>query len=222
MPVVGCRYLSISVYLSYHGPFFENYRSVSAIKASHAFFSSYLKFPHSSLTPKGYLVKLTLMYGVGFITLAFSAARIHAVLNDNLSTKGWLLSQFNFVTWGTIEAFTAIICVNIPCLVAGFKKWHYRRTSLDGDQDYYHSDHFLQGSNHHQDRSPLASQKASHLYMLHSVSSIHTNAFSDATNERKTSENTKCIKVTQEFRTDIEMNRHGSGEHIPSSIDSIA
>ena len=211
--MVECRYSSTSVYLSYHGPFSKNYRSVSAIKVSYTLFSV-LESSCSTLTQKGYSVKLTLMYGVGFITLAFSAARIHAVLNDNLSTKGWLLSQFNFVTWGTIEAFTAIICVNIPCLVAGFKKWHYRRMILNDD----HADYALEDSHHH--RSTLASRKASHLYKLQSVSSIHTNAFYDATSERKTSENTNCIKVTQEFRTDVEMNRQNSSKHTPSSMES--
>lgn len=156
------------------------------------------------------------MYGVGFITLAFSAARIHAVLNDNLSTRGWLLSQFNFVTWGTIEAFTAIICVNIPCLVAGFKKWHNRRMISNGNHDHNHA---LEDSHHH--RSLLTSRKASHLYKLQSVSSIHTNAFYDATSERETSENTRGIKITQEVRTDVETSRHYSNEDTPSSVETI-
>ena len=153
------------------------------------------------------------MYSVGLITLAFSAARIHAVLNDNLSTKEWLLSQFSFVTWGTIEAFTAIICVNIPCIVAGFNKWHYRTSSTSSK---IHRQFFTHAQDPRRHSLSLTKSVASQLYEyeLRSSSPIQSTAFYDGVMHDGKGSNSSCIKVTQEFRADIELSRHFSNEDL--------
>ena len=168
------------------------------------------------------------MYSVGLITLAFSAARIHAVINDNLSTKEWLLSQFNFVTWGTIEAFTAIVCVNIPCLVAGFNKWHNRTSSSSSSSSspfsssssslpcssskVHRPDFNRDRGRFHRPHLQLTKNPTSHIYeyRLRSPSTIQSAAFCDAAPHGGLNSNATCITVTQEFTADIELNQHTS------------
>jgi hypothetical protein len=72
-------------------------------------------------------VKLVSMYSVGCITLSFSAIRMWAVNNGGLDWKQWLNSQFPFEFWSLIEAFAAILCINIPALVAGGTKLYSLR-----------------------------------------------------------------------------------------------
>ena len=131
------------------------------------------------------------MYCVGFITLACSAARINAVHNYDLTTKEWLLTQYNFVVWGTIEAFTAILCVHIPCLVAGINKWRTRHSATVG-----HSD----------SQVASLSESFSHASLSRALSPVRAIAYYDVNGvERNGGKDSSSIKITQEFRADIEM-----------------
>ncbi|KAI9752935.1 MAG: hypothetical protein M1815_000192 [Lichina confinis] len=64
-------------------------------------------------------IKLVLMYSSGLLSMAFSAVRIYAVNYKDLTHVDWLEAQFRFDMWSVIEPFTAILCVNVPGLVAG-------------------------------------------------------------------------------------------------------
>ncbi len=63
------------------------------------------------------------MYSAGFITLAFSVVRVHAINLTHLTRLRWLEAQAPFALWSMVEAFAAILCVNVPALVGAIAKW---------------------------------------------------------------------------------------------------
>lgn len=71
------------------------------------------------------------MYSVGFVTLSFSVIRLRAIKNDGLSAQAWLKSQAPFDLWSTTEAFTAILCINVPAIVGALAKWYHDRRPED-------------------------------------------------------------------------------------------
>lgn len=63
------------------------------------------------------------MYSAGFITLAFSVVRVIAINTKHLTRLRWLEAQAPFALWSMVEAFAAILCVNVPALVGAIAKW---------------------------------------------------------------------------------------------------
>ncbi len=76
------------------------------------------------------------MYSTGLVSMAFSGVRIYAINYKSETTKTWLEAQFKFDLWSVIEPFAAILCVNIPGLVAGACKiysMYYPEARTDSD-----------------------------------------------------------------------------------------
>lgn len=81
------------------------------------------------------------MYSTGLVSMVFSGVRIYAINYKSETTKTWLEAQFKFDLWSVIEPFAAILCVNIPGLVAGACKiWSmYHPDSFRSESDTYGS-----------------------------------------------------------------------------------